>query len=194
MKRNDRRSARRVFGALLGVVLSAAAGCMPAAEDGQAAAGDVSLQAELTAEAAQEEPAAGLILTSRDAEENESIIAGLEEMAESNGIRLLVYTPDVSAAEAEEAGGLEMGSFASCDVNPIEYQMLGVNEFAAENVDVIAIHANHSEALESVLTAARGIGIRICAWGCEVQEGCFDTYVDTASEIPDAVLELLELE
>ena len=68
------------------------------------------------------------------------------------------------------------------------------NQFAAENVDVIAIHANHSEALESVLTAARGIGIRICAWECEVQEGCFDTYVDTASEVPDAVLELLELE
>ena len=194
MRRSYRLSARRVFGALLGIVLSAAAGCMPAAEDGQAAAGDASLQAELTAEAAQEEPAAGLILTSRDAEENESIIAGLEEMAENNGIRLLVYTPDVSAAEAEEAGGLEMGSFASCDVNPIEYQMLGVNEFAAENVDVIAIHANHSEALESVLTAARGIGIRICDWECEVQEGCFDTYVDTASEVPDAVLELLELE
>lgn len=60
--------------------------------------------------------------------------------------------------------GLEYRTFALCDVDPIEYQMLAVNELVAEDVDVIAIHANHEEALESVLSAARSVGVRVIAF------------------------------
>lgn len=139
----------------------------------------------------EKKPAAGLILTSRDAGENEEILEAMEELANENDFRLVVYTPDVSEQEASEAEELEMGSFASCDVDPIEYQMLGVNELVAEDVDVIAIHPNHSEALESVLSAARGVGIQICAWGCMLPEGSADIWVESSAEIPEAVLELL---
>ena len=139
----------------------------------------------------EKKPAAGLILTSRDAGENEEIVEAMEELAHENDFRLVVYTPDVSEQEAAEAEDLETGSFASCDVDPIEYQMLGVNELVAEDVDVIAIHPNHSEALESVLSAARGVGIQICAWGCRLPEGSADIWVESSGEIPEAVLELL---
>ena len=138
--------------------------------------------------------AVGLILTSRDDEENEAVLASMEELAVEKDFRLVVYTPDVSAEEAEEAAKLEQGSFASCDVDPIEYQMLGVNELVAEDVDVIALHPNHSEALESVLGAARGVGIQVCAWECPVTEESFDVYVEGAAEVPAAVQELLEAE
>lgn len=179
------------FGFMFILVSAGCAGAQGSRDtDGSAADTGEAMKAELVAE--MEEPVAGLLLTSRDAEENEAVILAMEEMAEENGARLVVYTPDVSAREAEEAGDMEMGSFASCDVNPVEYQMLGVNQFAAEGVDVMAVHANHSEALESVLAAARGIGIRICAWGREVSEGSFDIYVETAEEVPEAVLELLQ--
>lgn len=149
------------------------------------------MKAELMAET-EEGFTVGLLLNSRDAQENEEIVADMEAMAEENGIRLIVYTPDVSAEEAKEAGALPAGSFASCDVNPVEYQMWGINEFVAEGAEVIALHANHSDALESVLTAARAVGIRICAWDQEVSEGSCDVYVESLEDVPEAVLELLE--
>ena len=124
----------------------------------------------------------GLILTSRDDPENEQVQIEFENLAEALGAELHVKTPDVSAAEADEARGLEYRTFALCDVDPIEYQMLAVNELVAENVDVIAIHANHEEALESVLSAARGVGIRVIAFGQEVTEESCDGYVKTAEQ------------
>ena len=87
----------------------------------------------------------GLILTSRDDPENESVEAVFQELADRLGAELSVQTPDVSATEAAEARELAYHTFALCDVNPIEYQMLAVNELVAENVDVIAIHANHED-------------------------------------------------
>ena len=113
-------------------------------------------------------------------------------MAQKEGVELLIYTPDVSAEDAEQAGDLETGTFASCDVDPIEYQMLAVNEFVAEGADVIAVHANHPEALEGVLAAARGVGVQICAWGCQLTEESCDVYVETAEEASAAALELLK--
>lgn len=149
---------------------------------------------ESSEETVEKEASAGLILTSRGAGENEEIVAAMQELAGEAGFRLVVYIPDVSAEEAEEAAGLEMGSFASCDVDPIEYQMLGVNKLVAEDVDVIAIHPNHGEALESVLGAARGVGIRICTWGCELSEECFDWQAESSAEVPEGMLELLNIE
>lgn len=136
-------------------------------------------------------PVIGLILFSRDGEENESVIADMSEMAETNGLELLIYTPDVSEEEAEAAGGMETGTFIIRDVDPIEYQMMGVNWLVSENADVIAVHASHRETLEGVLSAARGVGIQICAWGQELTEGSFDLYVENGSVVPEAVLELL---
>ena len=124
----------------------------------------------------------GLILTSRDDPENESVEAVFQELADRLGAELRVKTPDVSAAEADEARKLTYHTFVLCDVDPIEYQMLAVNELVAENVDVIAIHANHEEALESVLSAARGVGIRVIAFGQEVTEESCDEYVKTAEQ------------
>ena len=124
----------------------------------------------------------GLILTSRDDPENESVEAVFQELADRLGAELRVKTPDVSAAEADEARKLAYHTFVLCDVDPIEYQMLAVNELVAENVDVIAIHANHEEALESVLSAARGVGIRVIAFGQEVTEESCDGYVKTAEQ------------
>ena len=77
-------------------------------------------------------------------------------------------------------------------MDPIEYQMLAVNEFVAEGADVIAVHANHPEALEGVLAAARGVGVQICAWGCQLTEESCDVYVETAEEASAAALELLK--
>ena len=124
----------------------------------------------------------GLILTSRDDPENESVEAVFQELADRLGAELSVQTPDVSATEAAETRELAYHTFVLCDVNPIEYQMLAVNELVAENVDVIAIHANHEEALESVLSAARGVGIRVIAFGQEVTEESRDGYVKTAEQ------------
>ena len=124
----------------------------------------------------------GLILTSRDDPENESVEAVFQELADRLGAELRVKTPDVSAAEADEARKLAYHTFVLCDVDPIEYQMLAVNELVAENVDVIAIHANHEEALESVLSAARGVGIRVIAFGQEVTEESCDEYAKTAEQ------------
>ena len=163
------------------------AGCAGAPE---ASNTQESMKAELMAET--KTPVIGLILTSRDSGENESAAAGFEEMAQKEGVELLIYTPDVSAEDAEQAGDLETGTFASCDVDPIEYQMLAVNEFVAEGTDVIAVHANHPEALEGVLAAARGVGVQICAWGCQLTEESCDVYVETAEEASAAALELLK--
>ena len=124
----------------------------------------------------------GLILTSRDAPENEQVQTDFENLAEALGAELHVKTPDVSAAEADEARGLEYRTFALCDVDPIEYQMLAVNELVAENVAVIAIHANHEEALESVLSAARSVGVRVIAFEQPVTDTSCDAYAETAEE------------
>ena len=124
----------------------------------------------------------GLILTSRDDPENESVEAVFQELADRLGAELRVKTPDVSAAEADEARKLAYHTFVLCDVDPIEYQMLAVNELVAENVDVIAIHANHEEALESVLSAARSIGIRVIAFEQPVTDASCDEYAKTAEQ------------
>ena len=124
----------------------------------------------------------GLILTSRDDPENQETEAAFQSLAQELGAELLVETPDVTASDAGEARALEAGTFILCDVDAIEYQMLAVNELVAENVDVIAIHANHEEALESVLSAARGVGIRVIAFGQEVTEESCDEYAKTAEQ------------
>ena len=173
--------------------LSAAAGTAACTGTEEPDAAETNTESiERTENTEHTDTAVGLILTSRDDEENEAVLASMEELAVEKDFRLVVYTPDVSAEEAEEAAKLEQGSFASCDVDPIEYQMLGVNELVAEDVDVIALHPNHSEALESVLGAARGVGIQVCAWECPVTEESFDVYVEGAAEVPAAVQELLE--
>jgi len=135
-------------------------------------------------------PVIGLILSSEDAKENETVIAGFQEAAGEAGAELLVRIPEVSDADARKAGELT-DSFVLCEVDPVEYQMLLVNELVAEDVDVIAIHANHRDALEPVLSAARAVGIRVCAFGLEVNERSFDIYADTA-DAPEAVAELLK--
>jgi ABC-type sugar transport system substrate-binding protein len=134
-------------------------------------------------------PAIGLILTSEDDEENEAVIAGFQEAAGAAGAELMVRIPDVTCEEAQEAVKLE-GSFVLCDVNPIEYQMLLINDLVMENVDVIAIHSNHREALEPVLSAARAVGIRVCAFGCDVGEKSCDIFADT-EEAPQKTVDLL---
>lgn len=184
-------------GSLRWITALSLAGCLSAGLAGCAGTAEVrnaqeAMKAELTAET--KTPVLGVILTSRDSEENEGVTADFAEMAEEEGMKLLIYTPDVSAEDAEWAEGLEPGTFASCDVDPIEYQMLAVNEFVAEDVDVIAVHANHREALEGVLAAARGVGIPVCAWDCELTERCCDVYVENAEDAPAAVLKLLNRE
>lgn len=124
----------------------------------------------------------GLILTSRDDPENEEVQTAFEALTDELGAELKVETPDVSAAEADEARRLEYRTFALCDVDPIEYQMLAVNELLAEDVDVIAIHANHTEALESVLSAARGVGVRVVAFEEAVTDASCDVYAETWEE------------
>ena len=81
------------------------AGCAGAPE---ASNTQESMKAELMAET--KTPVIGLILTSRDSGENEGAAAGFEEMAQKEGVELLIYTPDVSAEDAEQAGDLETGT------------------------------------------------------------------------------------
>ncbi len=137
-------------------------------------------------------PQIGLVLTSEDAEENEALISGFQEAAAFAGAGLLVKIPQVTEAEASQAASLT-GSFVLCEVDPIEYQMFLVNDLVAEDVDVIAIHANHSEALEPVLSAARAVGIRVCAFGREVAEESCDVYAGT-EDAPQSAVELLGTE
>jgi len=75
-------------------------------------------------------PLVGLILSSRDAEENEELIQQFEAVAKDMGAQLLVRIPEVSDKDAEEARG-QQNSFVLCEVDPIEYQMLYVNEMVA---------------------------------------------------------------
>ena len=124
-----------------------------------------------------EEPVIGLILTSEDAGGNEEIISRFREEAEAAGARLEVRIPEVAEKDAREAAALTE-HFVLCQVDPIEFRMLFVNELVAEDADVIAIWANHGEALEPVLAAARSVGIRICAFGREVGEESCDLYAE----------------
>jgi ABC-type sugar transport system substrate-binding protein len=135
------------------------------------------------------QPVIGLILTSEDAPENEAVAEAFQKAAEKAGARLEVRMPEVTWAEARMAEALT-DDFVLCEVDPIEYQMLIVDELVAENVDVIAIHANHSEALTPVLQGARAVGIRVCAFGTEVEETACDSYSQT-EEAPEAAAGLL---
>lgn len=137
-------------------------------------------------------PKLALVLAGRDGAENEELIESFRKEAEEQGAELLIRIPDVSEEEALEAGALT-GSFVLCEADPIEYQMLLINELTAEDVDVIAIHPNHSEALKPVLTAARAVGIRICAFGREVGEESCDIFT-TAGEAPQTAAALLQAE
>ena len=135
-------------------------------------------------------PKIGLILASQDDPQNEALILQFEELSEELGAELRVCIPEVTCEEAKEARALD-NDFILCDVDPVEYQMLFMNELVEDGVDVVAICANHPQGLEPVLTAARGIGIRICAIGWEVGEESCDaqTSVDDAAE---CVQELLQ--
>ena len=143
------------------------------------------------AEAVSEDcPTLALVLASRDGAENEALIKSFREKAEEQGAELLVRIPDVSKEEALEAGTLT-GNFVLCEADPIEYQMLLINELVAADVDVIAIEPNHSQALKPVLAAARAVGIRICAFGKETGEDSCDIFT-TAEEAPQVAAELLQ--
>lgn len=166
-------------GLLLILLCGLLSGCGQQQVKAQAAA---PASSSASAETTQETLRIGLILTSRDDPENEAVQTAFEALAEELGADLSVKTPDVSAAEAAEARGLEYRTFALCDVDPIEYQMLAVNELIAEDVDVIAIHANHTEALESVLSAARGVGVRVIAFEQPVTDASCDGYAETSEE------------
>lgn len=129
----------------------------------------------------------GLILSSRDDAENEELEEVFQSLASELGAELSVKTPDVTAAEAAKARKLSYHSFVLCDVNPIEYQMLAVNELVAENADYIVIHGNHGEALEGILASARGVGIQVIALEQEMTEGSFDAYADTAEKAAEEI-------
>ena len=165
--------------ALLGILL-----CGPLSGCGQekVAEAEASEKKSENPDAGEQISRIGLILTSRDDSENEQVQTDFENLAEALGAELHVKTPDVSAAEADEARGLEYRTFALCDVDPIEYQMLAVNELVAEDVDIIAIHANHTEALESVLSAARSVGVRVIAFEQPVTDAGCDGYAETSEE------------
>lgn len=166
---------------------------------GQSADNTVAAEQEENGAAATtqtEDVVIGLILTSQDAEENDALIQDFEALAEKMGAELLVRIPEVTCAQAEEARSLTE-DFVLCEVDPIEYQMLHVNEMVAEDADVIVIHANHPQALEPVLTAARSVGTQVCAFGQEVGEESCDIYVEAGeegpeSEVTQAVEKLLE--
>lgn len=148
------------------------------------------MRAENAQDIEKEQPILALVLTSRDAPENEGLIESFQEMAEEQEAELLIRFPDVSEKEALEAQTLK-GSFILCEVDPIEYQMLIINELVAENTDVIAIHPNHKEALDPILTAARATGIRICAFGHEIGEESRDIYT-TTEQAPTGTAELIK--
>ncbi len=151
-----------------------------------------SAQTEAESAASGESLRIGLVLTSRDDPENEAVQEAFQTLEENLGAEISVKTPDVSAKEADEARTLAYHTFVLCDVNPIEYQMLAVDELIAEDADIIAIHANHKEALESVLAAARKVGVRVIAFEEPVTDASFDIYTDTAEEAVDAIKETEE--
>ena len=129
----------------------------------------------------------GLILTSRDDPENQETEAAFQSLAQELGAELLVETPDVTASDAGEARALEAGTFILCDVDAIEYQMLATDALVAEGVSVVAIHPNHAEALESVLSAARGVGIYVAAFADPVTDASADACVGTAVEAAELI-------
>jgi len=126
----------------------------------------------------------GLILSSTDDPANETLIVDFEELAEDIGAELMIRKPDVTYAEAQEARTMT-GDFILYDVNPIEYQMLYVNELVEADADVIAVCANHPTRLEPVLTAAKDLGIQVCAIEQPVEETCYDAFaqVDEAAAV-----------
>ena len=89
------------------------------------------MRAENAKAVSGEAPALALVLASRDGAENEELIKSFRETAKEQGAELLVRLPDVSEEEAREARELA-GSFVLCEVDPIEYQMLLLNELVAE--------------------------------------------------------------
>lgn len=187
MKRKSAGAQWIVFFLLCVLLIPVLTGCGSREQEDEASA----MRAEVAGDIRENSPVLALILTSHDAEENGELIKNFQEKAEEQGAEFQVKIPDVTWAEAQEAKQ-ETGNFVLCDVNPIEYQMLLVNELVAEDVDVIAIHANHSEALEPVLSAARSLGVRICAFGQEVSEECCDIFT-TAKDAPDAAVRLLDM-
>ena len=177
------------------LLLSLLSGCSPPAAGKDAADnGDVTDGADSEESSAgdsvSEEAAkiVGLILTSQDADENEEVISAFEELAAGLGLETLIYIPDVAASEAEAALDMETGTFQSCDVNPIEYQMLGINEMVAADADAFIIRPNHAEALDGVLGAARSVGICVITYGVETAERTADFHAETYA----AALEYLE--
>lgn len=161
---------------------------------GCGSAGEEKVQEVSDSETVQEEEKSkdsplriGLILSSRDDAENEELEEVFQSLASELGAELSVKTPDVTAAEAAKARKLSYHSFVLCDVNPIEYQMLAVNELVAENADYIVIHGNHGEALEGILASARGVGIQVIALEQEMTEGSFDAYADTAEKAAEEI-------
>ena len=129
----------------------------------------------------------GLVLSACDDEDNDEVIALFEELASLKGASLEVYIPDVTKEEVDKALALETGTFQIMDVNPIEYQMLGVNEMVAAGAEVIAIKPNHPEALESVLGAAMAVGIKVCVWGTEVPDGSYDIYEEDVYDLAEEI-------
>lgn len=149
------------------------------------------MQAEPEAEQETRTPVIALVLPCEDSGEEETLTAAFTEAAEEIGAELRVRAPEVTKEAAEEARALT-GNFVLYDVDPIEHQMLIINDLVAQDVDVIAIRANHPEALESVLAAARAVGIRVCAFEQPVSEESCDRYAETGEEAAKAVLELLK--
>lgn len=136
-------------------------------------------------------PVVALVLSSMDSPEEEALTEAFTKEAEAAGVILEIEKPEVTEEAAQEARAIT-GNFILYDVDPIEYQMLIVNELVARDVDVIAIHANHPEALESVLSAARAVGIRICAFEQSVTENSCDVYVEKGEEAAKAAMELIK--
>lgn len=181
MRDRGKTVSRIVLTGVLALLLTAA-GC------GSKENGSADLDSDtVKTEEQKEKRVIGLILTSRDAGENESVTEAVEKIADETGAELLIRTPDVSAEEAEEAASLTYGSFILYDVDPIEYQMLALNELIAEDADVILIHPNHGEALDGVLAAARGVGAKIYTWGEKPSEGGFDVHKEEAEELLESL-------
>ncbi len=181
MRDRGKTVSRIVLAGVLALLLTAA-GC-GSKENGSADPDSDTVKTEEQ----KEKRVIGLILTSRDAGENESVTKAVEKIADETGAGLLIRTPDVSAEEAEEAASLTYGSFILYDVDPIEYQMLALNELIAEDADVILIHPNHGEALDGVLAAARGVGAKIYTWGEKPSEGGFDVHKEEAEELLESL-------
>lgn len=136
-------------------------------------------------------PVVALVLSSMDSPEEEVLTEAFTQEACDAGAVLEIRKPEVTEEEAVRARAVT-GDFVLCEVDPIEYQMLIINDLVARDVGVIAIHANHPEALEPVLSAARAVGIRICAFEQSVTENSCDVYVEKSEEAAKAAMELIK--